>query len=102
MRQRFRYNRDTREIYEVFDQGPAPQVAPHVWSDIPEYQSPLGKHLISSRSARKEELKRNGCREIEPSEKSEIERITRVGEEERAHARAYTQLSNSIKDGKGG
>lgn len=38
----------------------------HVWSDIPEYRSPIDGRLISSRSQRREDLKRNNCVEIDP------------------------------------
>lgn len=40
----------------------------HFWSDIPAYISPLGTGEITSRSQRREELKRHGLREVEPSE----------------------------------
>jgi len=42
-------------------------VMPIVVSDIPEYRSPVDGRLITSRSARREDLKRNGCVEYEPS-----------------------------------
>jgi hypothetical protein len=40
--------------------------APIVRSDIPEYRSPIDGTLISSRSTRREDLKKNGCVEWEP------------------------------------
>lgn len=40
--------------------------APMVQSDIPEYRSPIDGALISSRSTRREDLKKNGCVEWEP------------------------------------
>lgn len=43
-------------------------VAPRVISDLPSYMSPLGTGLIDGRSARREDLKRAGCREVDPSE----------------------------------
>lgn len=42
-------------------------VCPIVQSDIPEYRSPIDGKLISSRSTRREDLKKNGCVEWEPS-----------------------------------
>lgn len=42
----------------------------HYWRDLPSYMSPLGTGEITSRSQRREELKRHGCREVEPSEHS--------------------------------
>lgn len=43
---------------------------PRIQSDIPEYRSPVGDHkLISSRSARREDLKRHDCVEVPPRDK---------------------------------
>lgn len=42
-------------------------VMPAVVSDIPEYSSPIDGRVITSRSERREDLKRNGCVEYEPS-----------------------------------
>lgn len=42
-------------------------VMPSVISDIPAYLSPIDGRPITSRSARREDLKRNGCVEYEPS-----------------------------------
>jgi hypothetical protein len=39
---------------------------PTVLGDIPEYTSPIDGRPISSRSTRREDLKRNGCVEAEP------------------------------------
>ncbi len=41
---------------------------PYVNSDLPDYVSPLGTGVISGRAARREDLKRHGCREVDPSE----------------------------------
>ncbi len=42
--------------------------APRVLSDIAAYRSPLGDGVIEGRAARREHLKRNNCREVDPSE----------------------------------
>lgn len=42
--------------------------APVVQSDLAPYQSPLGNYWVDGRSARREDLKRNGCREVDPTE----------------------------------
>ena len=42
---------------------------PYVASDIKPYQSPITGKLIESRSARREDLARSGCREVDPSER---------------------------------
>ena len=44
------------------------QVFPTIMRDTPEYRSPLGTGLITSRSHRREDLKRGNCREVDPSE----------------------------------
>jgi hypothetical protein len=41
---------------------------PMIASDLPAYPSPLGTGMIEGRAARREELKRSGCREVDPSE----------------------------------
>ena len=39
-----------------------------LWADLPPYKSPLGTGTIEGRSARREDLKRANCREVDPSE----------------------------------
>lgn len=43
--------------------------APMVMRDIPEYRSPIDGSLITSRSQRREDLKRNDCVEVDPPKK---------------------------------
>lgn len=40
---------------------------PMVMRDIPEYESPIDGRLITSRSERREDLKRNNCIEVDPA-----------------------------------
>jgi hypothetical protein len=40
--------------------------SPQILRDIPEYRSPIDGRPITSRSERREDLKRNGCVEWEP------------------------------------
>jgi hypothetical protein len=40
---------------------------PTIISDIPEYASPIDGRMITSRSERRDDLKRNNCVEYEPS-----------------------------------
>lgn len=42
--------------------------APLIQSDIKPYMSPLGTGEITGRAQRREDLKRAGCREVDPSE----------------------------------
>lgn len=49
--------------------GPRGDVpVPYIASDLPAYASPLGDGVIEGRRARREHLKRNGMREIDPTE----------------------------------
>jgi hypothetical protein len=65
---RFVWDRALQQLVEVVE-GPRPAaVAPMVMRDIPEYKSPVGSGLITSRSHRREDLKRSGSREVDPSE----------------------------------
>lgn len=41
---------------------------PYIASDIPAYASPLGDGVVEGRAARREHLKRNGMREVDPTE----------------------------------
>jgi len=40
--------------------------APQVMRDTPEYRSPIDGTLITSRSQRREDLKKHGCVEMDP------------------------------------
>lgn len=42
--------------------------APIVVSDLPEYISPVTRRPVDGRAARREDLKRANCREVDPSE----------------------------------
>lgn len=41
-------------------------VAPYVVSDIPDYASPITGEIISGRAARREDLKKHNCIEVDP------------------------------------
>jgi hypothetical protein len=41
---------------------------PMIVRDIAAYKSPLGDGFVDGRAARREHLKRNNCREVDPSE----------------------------------
>jgi len=64
---------------------------PSVMPDIPAYPSPLGDGMIEGRAARREHLKRNGCREVEPSE---FRPSYQSKDERAARAAAQTRLLN--------
>ena len=46
----------------------AEQVGPYIVRDTPAYISPVSRKMIDGRAARREDLKRSGCREVDPSE----------------------------------
>jgi hypothetical protein len=45
----------------------APLAAPQIMRDIREYSSPIDGRVITSRSERREDLKRNNCIEWDPA-----------------------------------
>ena len=49
-------------------------VAPYVWSDLPEYISPMSLRPVDGRRARREEMKKYNVREVDPSERIEGDR----------------------------
>lgn len=67
MRTTFVFDRATGELVpkEARETVPTLQVMP----DIPPYQSPVTGQWIDGRVARREDLKRTGCREVDPSER---------------------------------
>jgi hypothetical protein len=64
----------TRHVWYEGDWVPAsefqraPQVGPMIIRDTPAYMSPVTRKMIDGRAARREDLKRSGCREVDPSE----------------------------------
>lgn len=71
MRPTSRFNKQTGE-WEPYD-DPAPRMGLTVIRDIPEYVSPLSEPgkppvVIDGRRQRREELRRNNLREVDPSE----------------------------------
>lgn len=46
--------------------------APMVIADIPGYTSPIDGRWVEGRRARKEDLRRNGCREYDPTERTQL------------------------------
>jgi hypothetical protein len=62
-----RYRWDGAQLVEVTsDEARAPSV--QIMRDTPGYKSPLGTGWIEGRAARREDLKRGGCREVDPGE----------------------------------
>lgn len=53
----------TGEVFEATGRVSMPMVM----RDIPEYESPIDGRLITSRSQKREDLKRNNCIEVDPA-----------------------------------
>jgi hypothetical protein len=75
MRRRFRWDPATKTLIEVGWESRQPR-APAVWGDLPGYESPASGLWIEGRKARREDLKRTGCRPYEgfESEKREADK----------------------------
>lgn len=66
---RFIYDKKTDAMVEVFEAPRQPSVFPQIMRDIPDYMSPMGTGLIAGRTQRREDMKVNNVREVDPSEK---------------------------------
>lgn len=62
-----RYRWNGRELVEVTAEAPRASGV-QIIRDIEPYKSPLGTGWVTSRRERREDLKRGGCREVDPSE----------------------------------
>ena len=67
---RYRWDRTAGRIVEVRDAPPGmtPQ-GPMIRSDLAGYRSPVTGLWVEGRRARREDLARSGCREVDPSER---------------------------------
>jgi hypothetical protein len=63
---RYRWNGTALVEITGDDEPRAPGV--QIMRDLPAYKSPLGDGWIEGRAARREHLKRTGCREVDKSE----------------------------------
>lgn len=62
-----RYRWDGERLVEVTGDEPR-ATGVQIIRDLPAYKSPLGDGWVDGRAARREHLKRHGCREVDPSE----------------------------------
>ncbi len=60
-------NKRTGEPMLSDEERARPVALPYIISDIPTYMSPIDGRPITSRSERRDDLKRNNCVEYEPS-----------------------------------
>ena len=72
MRRTYRYDPQTKRLVEITPKRRAPAKGPFVWSDLPGYVSPVSEpgtlKWVEGRAARREDLKSNNCREVDPGE----------------------------------
>jgi hypothetical protein len=64
----FRKDKDGKLVLVEKHKAPPRNAGPFIQSDLPAYKSPLGTGVIDGRAARREDLKRGNCREVDPSE----------------------------------
>lgn len=83
MRRRYRWDKKTGELYEVLWDSRQEALAPTVWSDLEGYQSPATGKWVEGRKARREDLKRSGCRPYEGKDQEMREAAKIRAEEER-------------------
>lgn len=67
-RRTFRYDAETDSMVEVGYSDYAP-TGHLIVPDLPAYESPIDGRVIDGRAARREDLKRSGCREYDPGER---------------------------------
>ena len=63
------YDKALDKMVEVTEQPRRPQSGPYIIRDTPGYRSPLGTGWIEGRAARREDMARGDCREVDPSER---------------------------------
>lgn len=81
------------ELVELdLSRPPPPSLSPAVWGDLPAYKSPLGTGVIEGRRARRDDLRRAGCRETDPSEFKPVENKPWLDSKDPRH------LHNRVKD----
>lgn len=72
MRRRLVWDKEARDWVEKASHTATAPAGPTIWSDLPAYVSPCSPagspYVVEGRAARREDLKRNGCREVDPSE----------------------------------
>lgn len=73
MRRRYRWNAKLKQLVEVPLTATQESLAPLVMNDLPGYQSPVTGEWVEGRRARREDLKRSGCRPYEGREQEQKE-----------------------------
>jgi hypothetical protein len=71
VRLRMRWDPTLSKLVEVPLESRQAPAGPVVWDDLPEYESPVTGLIVRGRRARREDLKRTGCRPYEGREQEE-------------------------------
>ena len=66
---RYRYDRTSGRVVPVGDEQ-ARASAPCIWRDLAPYRSPVTGQWVDGRAARRDDLARTHCREVDPSERT--------------------------------
>lgn len=74
MRRRFRYSHELGRLVEITGLEHDGQTGLMIIPDLPAYESPIDGRVIEGRAARREDLKRAGCREYDPWMREEMAR----------------------------
>ncbi len=105
MRRRYRWDSKTGELKEVPWDSVQRSLSAEVWNDLPGYESPIDGRWVEGRKARREDLKRSGCRPYEGFEQESKEAARYRAEQDRqadqladkmAH-RAWAEAPESIR-----
>ncbi len=102
---RRRYVQIDGQLVEVTSDYVQDPIAPVVWNDLPDYESPVTGLVVSGRRARREDMKRTGCRPWEGMDAEKKEAARRAAEIEKridsqvheAAARSFYELPPAMR-----
>lgn len=94
MRRRYRWSDEHKALIEVPWDQTQESLAPAVFDDFPAYTSPIDGRLIDGRRARREDLKRSGCRPYEGREQEAKEAAKVKAEESRQLDRLAEKMAH--------
>lgn len=85
MRRKYVWSPEEKRMVEVATTYTQPANAPAIFDDLPGYESPVNGKWVEGRRARREDLKRTGCRPYEGRD-----------QEEKAAQQARTQQDHKL------
>ena len=86
---RYRWDHDKDDFVDRHTGKPMPRpkgngvTCPAIWSDV-EYMCPVDRKMVTSRSQRREMMKRHNVREVDPSEHTPVYTSKKDGDAARA------------------